>query len=141
MAKKVTTYQEDLVNALKDPHEAAAYLNAAIEEGDRAVFLLALRNVAEAQGGMAALARKAHMNRESLYRMLSSKGNPEIRSILTLLNSMRLRLIVEPKKSGEKRHKQRVGGRGIWKPPHIRCLGLSREGTEVRNQKSEVRGQ
>ena len=109
MAKKVTTYQEDLVNALKDPHEAAAYLNAAIEEGDRAVFLLALRNVAEAQGGMAALARKAHMNRESLYRMLSSKGNPEIRSILTLLNSMRLRLIVEPKKSGEKRHKQRIG--------------------------------
>ena len=57
MAKKVTTYQEDLVNALKDPHEAAAYLNAAIEEGDRAVFLLALRNVAEAQGGMTALAR------------------------------------------------------------------------------------
>jgi len=109
MAKKVTTYQEDLVNALKDPHEAAAYLNAAIEECDRAVFLLALRNVAEAQGGMAALARKAHMNRESLYRMLSSKGNPEIRSILTLLNSMRLRLIVEPKKSGEKRHKQRIG--------------------------------
>ena len=109
MAKKVTTYQEDLVNALKDPHEAAAYLNAAIEEGDRAVFLLALRNVAEAQGGMAALARKAHMNRESLYRMLSSKGNPEIRSILTLLNSMRLRLIVEPKKSDEKRHKQRIG--------------------------------
>jgi len=109
MAKKVTSYQEDLVNALKDPHEAAAYLNAAIEEGDRAVFLLALRNVAEAQGGMAALARKAHMNRESLYRMLSSKGNPEIRSILTLLNSMRLRLIVEPKKSGEKRHKQRIG--------------------------------
>lgn len=109
MAKKVTTYQEDLVNALKDPHEAAAYLNAAIEEGDRAVFLLALRNVAEAQGGMAALARKAHMNRESLYRMLSSKGNPEIRSILTLLNSMRLRLIVEPTKSSEKRHKQRIG--------------------------------
>ena len=109
MAKKVTTYQEDLVNALKDPHEAAAYLNAAIEEGDRAVFLLALRNVAEAQGGMAALARKAHMNRESLYRMLSSKGNPEIRSILTLLNSMRLRLIVEPKKSGEKRHNHRIG--------------------------------
>jgi DNA-binding phage protein len=51
VVRKVTTYQEDLVNALKDPREAAAYLNAAIEEGDRAVFLLALRNVAEAQGG------------------------------------------------------------------------------------------
>jgi len=109
MAKKDTTYQEDLVNALKDPREAAAYLNAAIEEGDRAVFLLALRNVAEAQGGMAALARRTRMNRESLYRMLSSKGNPEIRSILTLLNSMELRLVVEPKKSRQRRRKGRIG--------------------------------
>ncbi len=50
MAKKVTIYQEDLVAALKDPREEAAYLNAAIEEGDRALFLLALRNVAEAHG-------------------------------------------------------------------------------------------
>lgn len=108
MAKRVTTYQEDLIEALKDPREAAAYLNAAIEDGDRAVFLLALRNVAEAQGGMAALARKAHMNRESLYRMLSSRGNPEIRSILSLLNSMRLRLTVEPMENSEKRHKRRV---------------------------------
>ena len=108
MTNKVTTYQEDLIDALKDPCEAAAYLNAAMEEGDRSVFLLALRNVAEAQGGMAALARKARMNRESLYRMLSSKGNPEIRSIFTLLNSMRLRLIVEPKENGEKRHRRRV---------------------------------
>ena len=109
MAKKVTSYQEDLGNALKDPREAAAYLNTAIEEGDRAVFLLALRNVAEAQGGMTALARRAHVNRESLYRMLSSKGNPEIRSIFTLLNSMQLRLIVEPKKRRERRRKRRIG--------------------------------
>lgn len=108
MAKRVTTYQDDLIEALKDPREAAAYLNAAIEEGDRALFLLALRNVAEAQGGMAALARKAHMNRESLYRMLSRRGNPEIRSILTLLNSLRLRLIVEPMENSEKRQKRRA---------------------------------
>jgi DNA-binding phage protein len=50
MAKKITTYQEDLIEALKDPREAAAYLNAAMEEDDRALFLLALRNVAEAYG-------------------------------------------------------------------------------------------
>ena len=53
MAKKITTYQEDLIESLKDPREAAAYLNAAMEEDDRAVFLLALRNVEEAHGGMA----------------------------------------------------------------------------------------
>lgn len=46
---KSTEYQNDLIEALKDPCEAAAYLNAAIEEGEREVFLLALRNVAEAR--------------------------------------------------------------------------------------------
>jgi probable addiction module antidote protein len=98
MTKKITTYQEDLIESLKNLREAAAYLNAAMEEGDRALFLLALRNVAEAQGGMAAVAEKAQLNRESLYRMLSKKGNPEIKSIVILLHSMGLRLIVEPRR-------------------------------------------
>lgn len=97
MAKKTTTYQEDLVEALKDPREAAAYLNAAMEEGDRALFLLALRNVAEAHGGMAVVSEKAKLNRESMYRMLSKKGNPAIKSILTLLHSMGLKMSIEPK--------------------------------------------
>ena len=91
-----TSYQQDLIQSLKDPCEAAAYLNAAIEEGDRALFLLALRNVAEANGGMTALAEKAQLSRESLYRMLSKRGNPEIKSLFALLNAMGLRLAVEP---------------------------------------------
>jgi probable addiction module antidote protein len=107
MAKKTTTYQEDLIEALKDSREAAAYLNAAMEEGDRELFLLALRNVAEAHGGMTAISEKAKLNRESLYRMLSKKGNPEIKSILTLLNSMGLRLTVEPKNRLSKASKVR----------------------------------
>ncbi len=108
MRKRISTYQEDLIEALKDPREAAAYLSAAIEDGDREVFLLALRNVAEAQGGMAALARKTHMNRESLYRMLSSRGNPEIRSILTLLSSMRLKVKIEPDRKTAKPAKRKT---------------------------------
>lgn len=80
-----------------DSRKAVAYLNAAMEEGDRELFLLALRNVAEAHGGMAAVSEKAKLNRESLYRMLSRKGNPEIKSIPSLLNSMGLKLTVEPK--------------------------------------------
>lgn len=91
-----TSYQQDLIESLKDPCEAAAYLNAAIEEGDRALFLLALRNVAEANGGMTALAEKAQLSRESLYRMLSKRGNPEIKSLIALLGAMGLRLAVEP---------------------------------------------
>jgi probable addiction module antidote protein len=97
MARKTTTYQEDLVEALKNPREAAAYLSAAMEEGDQALFLLALRNVAEAHGGMAAVSEKTKLNRESMYRMLSSKGNPGIKSILTLLHSMGLKLTIEPR--------------------------------------------
>lgn len=93
---KTTAYQRDLIAALKDPEEAAAYLNAAIEEGDRAAFLLALRNVAEACGGMTVLAEKTQLSRESLYRTLSNRGNPEIKSLTAILHAMGLRLAVEP---------------------------------------------
>ena len=50
------------------PARAVAYLNAAIEEGVREIFLPALRNVAEANGGMGVVAAKANLSRESLYR-------------------------------------------------------------------------
>ncbi|MFA4828226.1 MAG: addiction module antidote protein [Thermodesulfovibrionales bacterium] len=96
--KSKKDYQEDLIQSLKNSREAAAYLNAAIEEGDRELFLLALRNIAEAQGGVSAIAEKAHLNRENLYRMLSKKGNPEIKSLLTLLSAMGLRLTVKAQK-------------------------------------------
>ena len=92
---KPTSYQKDLIESLKDRDEAAAYLNAAIEAGDRAVFLLALRNVVEANGGMTAIAEKADLSRESLYRMLSRRGNPEIKSLLCLLRVMGLKLSIE----------------------------------------------
>ncbi len=90
-----TSYQKDLIAALKDHSEAAAYLNAAIEEGDRGVFLLALRNVVEANGGMSAVAERANLSRENLYRMLSKRGNPEIKSLLNLLRAMGFKLSVE----------------------------------------------
>lgn len=96
---KITEYQKDLIAALKDPIEAAAYLNAALEDGDREAFLLALRNVAEANGGMASVADKAHLNRESLYRTLSRRGNPEIRTLFNLLHGIGLRLNVTPEQA------------------------------------------
>jgi len=94
--RQQTDYQKDLIEALKNPVEAAAYLNAAIEEGDREAFLLALRNIAEANGGIKAVAEKSHLNRESLYRALSRRGNPEIKTLFNLLPQMGLRLSVEP---------------------------------------------
>ena len=60
----------DLVT--KGPRETAAHLIAAMKEGDRELFLLGLRNMAEVRGGMAVVSGKTKLNRESLYRMLSS---------------------------------------------------------------------
>ena len=70
-----TPYENGLRLDLQDPAEAAAYLNAAIEDGDQQVFLLALRDVVEAQG-MTQTARAAGLNRENLYRIRSVPGNP-----------------------------------------------------------------
>ena len=87
--KKSQPYQEYLIEALADPVEAAGYLNAAIEDGDKALFLLALSNVAEARlGGMSKLAEATGLNRESLYRMLSGKGNPQLKSLDRLLHAL-----------------------------------------------------
>ena len=88
-------YQDSLIEALRDPREAAAYLDAALEEGDRAVFLVAIRNVIKAVGGMSHIARETGLNRENLYRVLSEQGNPELASLEKLLKSLGLRLSVE----------------------------------------------
>ncbi|OGW89584.1 MAG: putative addiction module antidote protein [Nitrospirae bacterium RIFCSPLOWO2_12_FULL_63_8] len=91
---KSKSYHEDLIESLRNPREAEAYLNAALEEEDPELFLLALRNVTEAQGGVAQLAEKAKLNRESLYKMLSERGNPELRSLDALLHALGFRLAV-----------------------------------------------
>jgi probable addiction module antidote protein len=87
-------YQEFLLEDLADRDVAIAYLNAALEEslkGDKEsqhLFLIALRNVAEAQGGVGALARKAHVGRESLYKTLSGRGNPKLNTLVSLCMAM-----------------------------------------------------
>ena len=88
-------YQTGLIQGLRNPREAAAYLDAALEAGDRAAFLLAIRNVIEATGGMSKVARDTGLNRENLYRSLSEQGNPELRSLELLLTQLGLRLSVE----------------------------------------------
>jgi probable addiction module antidote protein len=91
---KSRPYQKNLIESLRDLREAEEYLNAALEEGNPELFLLALRNVAEAQGGMAQLADKSKLNRESLYKMLSERGNPELTSLEALLRALGFRLAV-----------------------------------------------
>jgi len=96
VTRKTGNYDEYHLKWLKDPENAAAFLNAVIEDNDREAFLLALRDVAHAQGGMTAIAEKTHVSRSSLYKTLSKRGNPEFSSISKLLHGMGLRLTVEP---------------------------------------------
>lgn len=97
MPKGYRDYQESLAHALVNPDEAAQYLNACLEGGSRDVFLLALRQVAAAHG-MTRIADKTELGRESLYRTLSSKGNPRLDTLIRLLNAAGLQLAIEPKK-------------------------------------------
>lgn len=89
-------YEDWLIESLKDRSEAAAYLEAAIEDGDQAVLMLALRHVAQAQGGVAEVARRAKLTREATYKMLSKVGNPALSSLTAVLAATGLRLSVKP---------------------------------------------
>jgi probable addiction module antidote protein len=89
-------YEPWLIGQLKDPAEAAAYLEAVLEQGDQGAIMIALRQVAQAQGGLAKVARKAHLTREATYKMLSRTGNPELRSLSAILKATGLRIAVKP---------------------------------------------
>ena len=89
-------HRPHLLEWLKDPANAAAYVEAAIEEGDPAGLLQALRNIAEARGGIARIAEKTGLNREALYRTLSKRGNPQLKSLAAILHATGLRLSVTP---------------------------------------------
>ena len=84
---------------LKTQKDIVAYLNAALEDGEATVLLEALRNVAQAKGGMGALAKAASVSRESLYRTLSRHGNPKIDTIMELLRALGLKLTIERQKA------------------------------------------
>ena len=98
------SYRESLLESLKDPDEATQYLNACLEDDDPRVFLLALRDVAEARGGIRSLSRAAHLSRESLYRMLSKSGNPSLDSLSAVLNACGLRLAVQSTAPRRRKH-------------------------------------
>ena len=89
-------HRPQLLEWLKDPANAAAYVEAALEEGDPAGILQALRNVAESRGGVARIAEKTGLNREALYRTLSKRGNPQLKSLAAILGATGLRLSVTP---------------------------------------------
>jgi len=91
-------YEEDLVKRLKDPEYAYEYLKAAIDEKDEPrIFMNALSHIAKAKG-VREISAKTKLNRESLYRLLSTGGNPTLTSLHAILDVLGLKLSVEPKK-------------------------------------------
>ncbi len=98
--KAAVSHHEREVDELRADHELAVeYLKAAMESldnpDDRAAALLALRTVAEACGGLGAVAAEAGISRESLYRTLSPKGNPTLKTLLAVLKAVGMKLTVE----------------------------------------------
>lgn len=78
---------------LKDPELAAMYLEESLQDGNMEEFKQALKHVAEARlGSMAALSRTTRLNRESLYRALSEKGNPRLDTLTKVLSAVGLRI-------------------------------------------------
>ena len=86
------SHDESVIEMIRnDPEFAVEYLRIAFEEldedGGQASFLTALRHVVEARGGMAEIAEKAGLSRESLYRALSPKGNPTLRTMRQVVHA------------------------------------------------------
>ena len=93
-------YRNFVKETMRDPKEASEYLKASLDEyekdGNIEAFLIAIRTVADAQGGITELARKTELNRQSLYRTLSKNGNPRLKTLDIILNSLGFKLTIEP---------------------------------------------
>ena len=87
----IETTRWDPAEHLDTPEAIAAYLDAALEDGNSKLIAAALGDAARARG-MTALARETGLSRESLYRALSSDGNPELATVLKVLRAFGVRL-------------------------------------------------
>jgi len=96
MNKLTKNYKDDLIKDLRNPKEAAEYLNAALQDGNQEIFLMALRDVAAARG-IKNISKQTSLNRENMYRMLSNEGNPNLSSLSTILDNLGLKLAIEIK--------------------------------------------
>ena len=88
---KTQTRTWDAVEHLETDEDMAAYLEAALEDGDPKLVAAALGDIARAKG-MSQIARDAGLGRESLYKALSPDGNPEFGTVLKVVQALGLRL-------------------------------------------------
>jgi probable addiction module antidote protein len=88
---KTKTFPWDPAEHLETEEDMAAYLEAALEDGDPALVAAALGDIARAKG-MTQIAREAGLGRESLYKALSPEGNPELATVLKVVRALGLSL-------------------------------------------------
>lgn len=88
---------------LRDDEAIAGFLESALESGDRVDVLAALRTVAEAAGGVAVLAKRTGLSRETLYRTLSASGNPRLETLCAIAAAFDLRVALVPRRKVRKR--------------------------------------
>ncbi|EAY56131.1 MAG: probable transcriptional regulator [Leptospirillum rubarum] len=91
--KKSKTHRWDPAKHLETEKDMAAYLEAALEEGDPTLVAAALGDIARVKG-MTQIARETGLGRESLYKALSAEGNPEFATVLKVLRALGIRLHV-----------------------------------------------
>ena len=99
--KKSVSYEEGLMERLKDPQYAAGYLETSMndkESNPEELFLIALRDVAKAYG-FTHIAKKSHLGRESLYKALSKKGDPRLSTLTSVLDAIGLKLSIQLKQA------------------------------------------
>lgn len=92
---KVPTYLWDAAEHLETPEDMAAYLEAALEDGDPNLVVAALGDIARSKG-MTNIASETGLGRESLYKALSINGNPQFATVLKVIQSLGLRLRATP---------------------------------------------
>lgn len=89
------TYPWDAADHLDTTEDIIAYLEAALEENDPSLVTAALGDIARSKG-MTQIAQATGLGRESLYKALSTEGNPELVTVLKVLRALGLRLQVVP---------------------------------------------
>ncbi len=101
--KNTRSYEDGLIEDLKDPEEAQAYLEATLnayeEDGNTDALLLALGHVAKAQGGIGQVAKRTGMSREHWYEILAGKQTPRLDHWLAALSALGFRVRLERQES------------------------------------------
>jgi probable addiction module antidote protein len=91
---KLDNYRDDLLKRLAEPEYAAEYLAQTLAQNDSAAFLIALKDVVDAGGGVGHLAQHVRITRPSLYKILSENGNPTLETLQQILKPLGLRVSI-----------------------------------------------